>query len=309
MIKYIKNICIFFIIVAIIDVAFGKVCFYLNSHAKGGDTQRHYHIAKGCNEDILIFGSSRACHHYIPALLSDSLNVSVYNCGVDGNGILLFYSYMRMILGYHTPKVVIYDISSGFDMGKDDFTKYLGWQKRFYNEPGVNEVFNDVSPMEKCKMISSLYRYNGDWIQMLSDNIAPKQLVLDGGYKPIYRSMDYEPETQETEPKPTPWDETKKKFFKKFYSICREKGITFIVAYSPFYKASSSIQYQEMTQFCQENNIPLWDYYADPCFSLNRDFFADTSHMNDKGAREYTKMIVERLKSENILRCKKLDEE
>lgn len=301
MIKYIRNICIFFIVVAAVDVAFGKACFYLNSHAKGGDTQRHYHIAKGCKEDILIFGSSRACHHYIPSLLSDSLNLSVYNCGVDGNGILLFYSYLKMILGYHTPKIVIYDISSSFDMEKDDFSKYLGWQKRFYNEPGVDEVFNDVSPMDKYKMFSSLYRYNEDWLQMLSDNISPKQTVLEGGYKPIYQSMDYESETQDHNPKPTTWDETKKKYFKKLYSLCCESNVTFIVAYSPLYKASSSIEFQEMTQFCQKNTIPLWDYYASPCFSLNRDYFADTSHLNDKGAQEYTRMIANRIKSENIL--------
>lgn len=63
--KFIIRILTFFAVVAMIDVAFGYVCRYLNSHAKGGDTLNHYYIAKECDKDILIFGSSRCMHHYV----------------------------------------------------------------------------------------------------------------------------------------------------------------------------------------------------------------------------------------------------
>lgn len=293
--RFIINIIFFILIVAAIDMAFGKICTYLNSHSKGGDTKKHYYIAKETNDDILIFGSSRACHHYVPGILSDSLQMKTYNCGVEGNGILLSYSYMKLITNHHTPKIVIYDISN-FDIITDDYTKYLGWQKRFYDEPGIAEVFNDVIPIEKYKMVSNLYQYNEKWLQMLSDNVLPKQLVLNGGYKPIYSTMDYKPKAEMAKLNPLIWDETKKKYFKKFHDLCKQNEITFIVAYSPLYKAESSIQYQEVSDFCKENNITLWDYYSDTTFSRHHKYFADTDHMNDEGAIEYTKLIAHKLK-------------
>ena len=79
---------IFFSIVAVIDCGFGVICDYLNSHSKGGDTKDRYYIAKQTSEDLLMMGSSRMHHHYVTEIVEDSLHMSAYNCGVDGNGIL-----------------------------------------------------------------------------------------------------------------------------------------------------------------------------------------------------------------------------
>ena len=38
-------------------------------------------IERGVTEDVVIFGTSRANHHYIPSILSDTLQMSVYNAG------------------------------------------------------------------------------------------------------------------------------------------------------------------------------------------------------------------------------------
>lgn len=171
--KFIAHIIIFFIVVSLMDVSFGYICRYLNSHAKGGDTQNHYYIAKECDKDILIFGSSRCSHHYVPKIIEDSLGMSCYNCGVDGNGIIYLYSRLLMMTNRYIPKVIIYDIQQNFDVEVGDNMRYLGWQKRFYDQSGLKEVFKMVNSMEQYKMWSQLYRYNGDFIQMLSDNIHP----------------------------------------------------------------------------------------------------------------------------------------
>jgi len=294
--KFIRNIVLFFVAVALLDVSFGFACRYMNSHAKGGDTKNHYDIAMNMNADVLLFGSSRCIHHYVPSILEDSLGMSVYNCGLDGNGILYQYSRLRMILNRYTPKVIVYDIADGFDIAEGDNTKYLGWQKRFYSIAGVNEVFEDINPMEKYKMLSQLYRYNSDFIQMLSDNIHPLQEVDESGYKPLHGVMNYEPKPSNVLPTAIEWDPLKQKYFERFYELCKQNGIVFIIAYSPLYRATTSIQYAAITEFCSKNNIPLIDNYHNPRFSEHRDYFEDTSHMNDTGAREYTKMFVGKIK-------------
>lgn len=191
--KFVRNILIFFAVVAVIDVAFGFACRYLNSHAKGGDTKLHYFVTNECEADILIFGSSRAFHHYDPRIIEDSLGMSCYNCGTDGNGVVFLYSRLLMMTERYTPKVIIYDICKSFDVDEGDNMKYFKWQKRYYDKPGVSDVFEIVSTNEKYKMWSQLYSYNGDFIQMLMDNIHPMQEFNVGGYRPVNKTMTYDP--------------------------------------------------------------------------------------------------------------------
>lgn len=299
--KYVLYIFVFFVVVAMVDVSFGFVCRYLNSHAKGGDTKNHYDIAMNIDAEVLMFGSSRCIHHYVPSILEDSLGMTAYNCGLDGNGILYQYSRLRMILNRYTPRVIVYDVTPAFDVAEGDNYKNLSWQKRFYDIPGVSDVFMDVNPMEKYKMFSQLYRYNSSFIQMLSDNIHPLQNVDGAGYKPMYGTMNYEPKLKERELKVIEWDSLKRKYFEKFCLLCKQKGIVLIVAYSPSYKVTTSIEYNAITDFCDRNNILLMDNCHNSDFSECRDYFADSSHLNDVGAREYTKYFAAELKKEVFL--------
>ena len=114
--KFLIKTVLFFIIIAIIDVLSGKLFTCLVEHTKGGDNWRNNYICDGVNDDILIFGSSRALHHYNPVIISDSLNLSCYNCGQDGNGAILNEARYQLILQRHRPKVLIYDVIPGFDL-------------------------------------------------------------------------------------------------------------------------------------------------------------------------------------------------
>lgn len=296
--KFIVRIFIFFVIVAVIDVAFGFVCRYLTCHAKGGDTQNHYYIAKECDKDILIFGSSRCTHHYVPKIIEDTLGMSCYNCGVDGNGIVFLYSRLLIMTNRYTPKVVIYDIQQNFDVEVGDNIKYLKWIKRFYNEPGVKDVFTMVNPFERYKMWSQLYRYNGGFIQMLSDNVSPLREVEYGGYRPIKMSLGYTPKVTET-CQLAEWDPIKKACMCNLVKLCKVKGIKLIFTYSPNYGGMRPSCDKIINQFVKENDLILLDYFSDSEFCRNMNYFYDSVHMNDDGATAYTKKLVTEIK--NIL--------
>lgn len=299
--KYILHIIIFFAAVALIDTAFGMVCQYLVSHAKGGDSYNHYYIAKECDKDILIFGSSRAMHHYVPKVLEDSLGMSAYNCGVEANGIVLLYSRLLMMTNRYTPKVIIYDIHYGVDVAPDDNLLYLGWQKRFYDEPGVKEVFELVNPSEKFKMYSQLYRYNGSFVALMMDNIHPISEVAYGGYRAVQEQMTYEPiitcPTQSTE-----WDPVKKECMLRFVNLCRERDIKLILAFSPRYGGIPPECDSLIREFARENGLLLMHHYADSRFCHNKSYFSDAIHLNNTGANAYTATFASELKKEiNII--------
>lgn len=75
---------IFLTLCGLLDFGLGKIFGYLTVHATGGYTKRDNLISDEVDANILIFGSSRAAHHYVPSILSDSLDMSCYNCGLDG---------------------------------------------------------------------------------------------------------------------------------------------------------------------------------------------------------------------------------
>ena len=114
--RFVIKILVFLAIMFILDRGFGLAMKYLQDHAKGGYVGHHNYILHQANEDILIFGSSRAIHHYNPQIIEDSLGMSCYNCGQDGNGIVLFYGWWQMIKERYQPKMIVYDVNPSFDL-------------------------------------------------------------------------------------------------------------------------------------------------------------------------------------------------
>ena len=285
--RFLYTVVIILAGIALIDFIFGLSCKYLNSHALGGDTRNHYYIATECDADVLVFGSSRALHHYVPEIISDTLRRSVYNCGLDGNGIVFLYARLLMMTNRYTPKAIIYDLSE-YDFKQDDDTKYLKCLRRFYDLDPIPAVFERIAPLEKYKMLSNLYRYNSHFTQLLMDNLHPMQEITDCGYKPLYGTMQYEPGANRQTEDQTTWDPIKKEFMSDFVQLCKSKGICLLFVSSPAYN-NTGFKYSSMfQQFAASNNVIFIDHYQHPGISSNKDYFKDSSHLNDEGARAFT---------------------
>ena len=56
---------IFLALCGLLDFGLGKIFGYLTVHATGGYTKRDNFIFDEVDANILIFGSSRAAHHYV----------------------------------------------------------------------------------------------------------------------------------------------------------------------------------------------------------------------------------------------------
>lgn len=296
--KYLLKIALFFAIVAVVDFCFGKVGDYLRDHTRSGVSEKVHYICEQCDEDIIMMGSSRMQHHYVPQIFEDSLGMNCYNAGMDGNGILLSYGFLKMILERYTPKIIIYDVS-GFDMYVDDNTKYLDFMKPYYfNEhESVAGIFDDVDAMERWKMCSSLYRYNSKLLQFIGDNIHSTS-TLEKGYDPIYRTMNYDPQIPKDENREREVDSLKMNYLIKFIDLAREHNVKLFFAASPTYfgelKAADNAPIKKLNE---EMNLCFMDYYYDSLLCSSKEYWSDGTHMNDKGAQEYTKVFVSRLKT------------
>ncbi len=291
--KYIAKILLFFIIVTLIDVVFGKGCDYLYKNSKGGDTYKiNYAISEG-SADVLIMGSSRASHHYVPQILSDSLNMSVYNLGIDGSGVILADGFYRLIAERYKPKYIIYELTPSFDIyqysGDVNNTRYLSQLKPYYKEKCLSGIFEDVNPGEKLKLRSGLYRYNTTFLNLFRFYLRGMENDLKG-YVPLEGTMNKYHREEESAKL---IDRLKLKYLEKFIADCEQNGSKILFVISPKYGVSTSAAYEPAISLCKDHGFIVLNHYCD---MQQMDFFKDSNHLNSKGAAVFSRLIASELK-------------
>lgn len=272
---------------------------YLQDHAKGGYVGHHNYIIHQTNEDILIFGSSRAIHHYNPQIIEDSLGMSCYNCGQDGNGIVLFYGWWQLMKNRHLPKMIIYDINPSFDLliGENN-SKYLGWLRSEYDNEDVKQIFYDIDPTEKYKMQSMMYRYNSKFLQNVTDYFHPLFNISSNGFLPLEGEMDKMKvkEIKGDDNIPIAYDAQKLTYLESFIRGAKERGIKLVFVVSPIWYGMNDAVFAPLEDMCQKQNVPFYNYSNDTSFVNNEEMFKDGNHLNAFGADEFTKEICNFLK-------------
>lgn len=285
--KYIIHIFLFFVIILTIDICFGKAYDYMASHAKGGETKATYDFLMEDQYDIIVMGSSRANHHYVPSVIENSTGMTCYNAGLDGNGIILMYGRYKLITNRYNPKVILYDVEPFFDIIEYDYDdhhrRYLADLKPYFFQPGIKEIFKDVGWTEAVKAHSSLFRYNGIYFSYLRNYIKAVP-SSDNGYLPLLGSISEEPKKMESPVQVI--DSLKLSYIRKIVRDAQSRGIEFVFVTSPKYRADS-VSIQPVKDIADELGVPFWDYTDAPEFQ-KMEYFKDPMHLNDEGAKKFT---------------------
>lgn len=297
--NFLIKTCFFFVLVAILDFSFGLFMIYAVNRIESGGQGRDNYICNKSTEDILIFGSSRAVHHYNATMLEDSLGLSCYNCGEDGNGIILSYARATMAIERHRPSIVIHDVATDFDILKDDNHKYLGWLKARYDRQGVAEIFEDIDKTEKYKMISQMYRYNSKFFQNLIvyfTSISTETGVK--GYRPLKGSMNRMKINLRQDPISYEYDSLKLRYIDKFIELAKGTQLVFVV--SPIWYGADSSVVAPIHEICKKKSIPFFDFSNHKKYVHNNHFFKDGTHLNAHGADEFTRDLIKELRKCSI---------
>ena len=300
--RFVIKILVFLAIMFILDRGFGLAMKYLQDHAKGGYVGHHNYILHQANEDILIFGSSRAIHHYNPQIIEDSLGMSCYNCGQDGNGIVLFYGWWQMIKERYQPKMIVYDVNPSFDLliGEDN-SKYLGWLRSEYDQEGVKKVFEDIDPTEKYKMMSMMYRYNSKFLQNITDYVHPLFNISPNGYLPLEGEMDKMKIKARIDNKESSFafDSQKLAYLEELVKDTKERDIQFIFAASPIWYGMNDTLFSPINEICVKQGILFYNYSNDEFFVNHDEMYKDGVHLNAFGADEFTKNLCVKMREIN----------
>ena len=298
--QFLIKILVYFCIILVIEILFGYVFNHMVEGAVGGNNGRINYICNQTNEELLVFGSSRAAHHYNPKILMDSLGVTCNNCGEDGNGIILNYGRFLMMLERYRPKIIIYDVAISFDLLTNDNHKYIGKLKPYYERDGIKQVFLTVDHTEQWKMMSQLYRFNSNFLTIIADRFHPIRSMGFQGFSPLEGQIDKMKVRQiDEKPKAYQFDSLKINFLNKF--IDKAENIKLVFVESPLWYETDTLQLAPIRGICMRRNIPLVDFSNNPKYVGNNYFFKDGTHLNACGADEFTKDLIIELKKRKVL--------
>lgn len=296
--KFLLKVTLFFVLVAVLDVMFGWGFDILRSKARGGQTRKNAYIANECMDDILILGSSKASHHYVPSVFEDSLGLTCYNAGEMGCGIIPAYIRYKMVTERRRPKLVIYEVTPQYDyLEGSGYSTYLGVIRQYTHNKMVRDVYSDFSDeFEGLRLLSNMYKNNSKLIINVKDCLEEPDGLK--GYEPLYGKINNNKKKKlkgglKKDKDGRQVDSLKYAYYEKLIEDVKEAEIPLLFIISPTFDGSlRNNDYQPAFELCQKYDIPVIDYRQCEAFVGNCELFQDAIHLNNQGAFAFSKSLA-----------------
>jgi hypothetical protein len=296
--KSLKFVLLLLIFVILFDWIFGKVYSALYFTEKSQNIDRLIHSAIGTNEDVLIFGSSRAYHHYNPEIFEKELGLGCFNVGYGGQNIYYHLALLKAAIQRCKTKVAILDLIS-IDIeetkGIHDKEK-LGVLLPFVNNSTIyKETVLLRGYSEKFKLASSIYPFNSKQLYMIRNNISSARSDVKG-YVGLDRVWDKSIETKIA--KELSLDKDKMNALFEFIELCKVNKIQIFIFVSPHYvdfkDSSSFAAFEKKMQ--EDPIIHFYNFENNPKYISNAKYFSDPYHLNKTGSDLYSKEVADLIK-------------
>ena len=303
--KILINLALVFVAVFLIDFTLGKVPRYYYFKETAGQHFCTTYSMEKTRADVLVFGSSRANHHYVPGVFEDSLKMSFYNTGRDGTGIFYHLAILKAILKRYTPKMIVLDYTGGFEKETASYDRLSVLLPYYKTHPEIRSIIRLKGPFERFKLLSEIYPFNSQILTIAKGNSnSGRNHDFDlKGYIPLFNEWTGKIEKDKIQPD-LPLDSNKVNALHEFIRMAKKAGINIFVVSSPVFMICNGRQeFDVCKKICSIEGVPYWNYYKDTLFLKNGRLFQDVGHLNQKGAVIFSKLIVqkigEELKKEN----------
>ena len=284
------------VVLVLADWLFGFFADYQTKKGLKGDYIPVEYVMNHCNEDVLILGSSVVLNSVKPSTIEDSLNVSCYNAGANGQTIIYYYTMLNCILKRYTPKIIILGIRP--TEFKDENILRYNLLVPYYHTGNteIDSVLESSGSYEKYFLKSNFYRYNTIWFRILLYNFIGDNFVNDKGF--LSHEKPKVPPILSKEDPEEYVSETKIHILQDIINTCKSRNIKLFVFTPPTYCNFSSqpMTISALQEKCEKNKIPYYNDVNCSEFMMHEDWFYDTSHLNKYGAEVYSKIMAERIK-------------
>lgn len=301
--KILKIIAALIVCVLLIDFCVGCIFDSLLDKlpSEGERVAKSNYVITKVKSDVVIIGSSRAECHYDSKLIQDSMQgKTIFNCGVDGQ--LFFYevAVLNSILDRYTPYLIIWDIQND-ELMQTNQPENLGLLYPYYKKiESVRKFMNERDPLLKYMIWLNAYRYNATGSRILrSLNLHDSNLMGFIGRQSSDNTRIIEHKTiRQTE---TPLDKDKIELFKRAIDRAKTKGTRLVIVQSPYYYKfdGESSTIKMVKEICSERGGQFIDDSQLPVFVGNNNLIYDAGHLRIEGARIFTEILLEQLRSED----------
>ena len=146
---------------------------------------------------------------------------------------------------------------------------------------------------DHLKMLSNLYRYNNtlEWLATAylsncgeGDGYFPMPVTNNGMKKEVGKDRKFTP------------NPTCLAYLDDIVKTCKEKNIQLILCVSPNLAYRNHGINDWMKAYGQQQQVKTLDFTGDTTYVNHPDLFFDATHLNDKGARLFTKKFINNLR-------------
>jgi hypothetical protein len=292
------SLCILFIA----DRITGNLLEYQYFKAKSGVISRINYSMNGTSEDLLVFGTSRANHHYDSKIFEDSLSLSVYNTGKEGHKIFYQIAILKAVLKRYKPRQIILDFAGTFEFKQKDYDRLSTLLPYYDTNPEIRDIILLKSKTENLKiLLSKLYRYNSQIITIIFSSLElnskkKNQKKSYNGYVPLFGEFK-NPKESTNFPLKFEVDQNKIDAFTDFIHLCKKNDIPLTIINSPlFFEIPKKQTIKLVEEICLEENIEFLDFSSDKSFIGKRELFKDKDHLNNTGAEYFTNKVISHFK-------------
>ena len=293
--KFLLNFLLLIIFLIATDQFIGIVLRKLYFRQQSGLLYRTTYAIDSTKADILVFGSSRANHHYVPEVFEDSLQMSFYNTGRDGNFFMYNYAVFKAVTQRHKPKLILFDINpNDLFFNSDEYDRLSTLLPYYRNHSEIRDIISLKSPFEKFKMLSSIYPFNSNLLAIAIGNTEfnKKRKADINGYIPLNNFLG-DTNLITMDKRIGEVDTNKLEAFKYIIKYCNDSRIPIVFIQSPMYARVQTLNWLEFfDKISTSGKINYLDFVNCTVFISNPRFFQDIDHLNNDGATYFSKIVV-----------------
>ncbi|WP_317126178.1 hypothetical protein [Flavobacterium ranwuense] len=269
-------------LLVVLDLVYTKV--YLKSSNRGKID--YVYNSQAQQYDVVVLGSSRANNHFVAPLFEEK-GLKTFNYGMSGGHLFEASLLLKlMVERQYTIKNVILEADlnlSNEQMADGIASKFLPY---IHNSKTIEKHFSSQKDFNQLFYIP-FYRYVDfetriGFREMFFNCIHKRTVHLDNlGYYPLGKNPNANMKNDLTNLKPL-----HNKYYEEIKQICKANNINLIVVMTPMCTNTKGLDYfEKVRQFYPEihnyENAVEGDQYFSSC-----------GHMNDRGARKFTAIII-----------------
>ena len=298
---FLFKILLLFSIIFVFDMGIGKVLSYYYFKQESGLQYRTTYSIEETRAELLVFGSSRANHHYHPDVLESHLKMNIYNVGRDGSSILYHAAVLKGVLKRYFPKVIILDINVGeFYQNTGDYDRISSLLPYYKTHPEMQSIIELKSKYEKYKLFSSIYPNNSSITTIIAgnSNFNKNRKGDNKGYIPL-KNVWRQPILIDNTPERYEIDSTKVKVYEAFIQDCINAKVKLYIICSPKFIKYNHTDYsiKMANEIALKYNVEFYDFTNNITFTNKIDYFADIEHLNENGAKTFSMILTNKIKS------------